>query len=45
MYFGWKNHATVIYAINCIEDKLKWNSDSDKDIQRDYQIFVERIEQ
>ncbi len=45
MYFWWKNHATVIYAINCIEDKLKWNSDSDKDIQRDYQIFVERIEQ
>lgn len=41
MYFGWKNHATAIYAISNIEKKLK----SDKDIQHDYQIFTERVEQ
>ena len=41
MYFGWKNHATAIYAISNIEKKLK----SDKDIQQDYQIFTERVQQ
>lgn len=41
MYFGWKNHATAIYAISNIEKKLK----SDMDIQHDYQIFTERVEQ
>lgn len=41
MYFWGKNHATVIYAIWNIEKKLK----TDSDLQRDYQNFVERIEQ
>lgn len=41
MYFWWKNHATAIYAISNIEKKLK----SDSDIQQDYKIFCERIEQ
>ncbi len=41
MYFWGKNHATAIYAISNIEKKLK----SDEDIQRDYQIFTEWVEQ
>ena len=41
MYFWWKNHATAIYAITNIEKKLKL----DEDIQRDYQIFTEWVDQ
>ena len=40
-YFGGKNHATAIYAINNIEKKLK----TDDQIRHDYQVFVDRIEQ
>jgi len=41
MYFGWKNHATAIYAISNIEKKLK----SDADIQQDYKIFTDWVQQ
>ena len=41
MYFWGKNHAAVIYAISNIEGKLK----NDEDIQHDYQIFTEWVEQ
>ena len=41
MYFGGKNHATAIYAISNIEKKLK----TDSDIQQDYKVFTERVEQ
>jgi chromosomal replication initiation ATPase DnaA len=38
-YFWWKGHATVIYAINNIESKLK----TDSNMAHDMQIFVERL--
>ncbi|MFA5747874.1 MAG: chromosomal replication initiator protein DnaA [Candidatus Absconditabacterales bacterium] len=38
-YFGGKGHATVIYAINNIESKLK----TDSNMAHDMQIFVERL--
>lgn len=39
-YFGWKNHASVIYAVDNIEKKLK----HDEDIQHDYQVFMDWLE-
>lgn len=39
-YLWWKNHATVIYAINNIEKKIK----SDSDIAHDYNVFMDWIE-
>lgn len=39
-YFGWKNHASVIYAVNNIEKRLK----SDKNLAHDYNVFVEWVE-
>lgn len=39
-YFWGKNHASVIYAINNIEKKLK----TDSNISHDYQVFVDWLE-
>jgi len=39
-YFGGKNHASVIYAINNVKKKLK----TDANLSHDYQVFVEWIE-
>ena len=39
-YFGGKNHASVIYAVNNIEKKLK----TDNNLAHDYNVFVEWIE-
>lgn len=39
-YFGGKNHASVIYAVNNIEKKIK----IDKNLAHDYNVFVEWIE-
>jgi len=36
-YFGGKNHASVIYAVDNVEKKLK----NDEDIQHDYNVFLE----
>jgi len=36
-YFGGKNHASVIYAINNTEKKMK----TDTDMAHDYQVFVD----
>lgn len=38
-YFWWKNHATVIYAINNFEKLMKHN----KKIQNDFSIIVEEV--
>ena len=40
-YFGGKDHATAIYAIKNITKKLKL----DAQIQHDYRVFVDWIEQ
>ena len=39
-YFGGKNHASVIYALNNVKKKLK----TDNNMAHDYQVFVEWIE-
>lgn len=39
-YFGGKNHASVIYAINNVKKKLK----IDDGVRHDYQVFVDRLE-
>jgi chromosomal replication initiator protein len=36
-YFGGKNHASVIYAVDNVEKKLKY----DEDVQHDYKVFME----
>jgi chromosomal replication initiator protein len=37
----WKNYATVMHSVDVIEDSLK----SDSDLQHDYRIFADRIQQ
>jgi len=39
-YFGGKNHASVIYAVNNIKKKLK----IDSNISHDYQVFVDWLD-
>lgn len=39
-FFGGKNHASVIYAVNTIEKKLKTH----QDIRHDYSVFVDWLE-
>ena len=38
-FFGWKDHASVIYATDTIKKKLK----VDKNIAHDYAVFLERL--
>jgi len=38
-YFWWKNHASVIYAVNNVKKKLK----TDESISHDYNVFLERV--
>lgn len=40
-FFGGKNHASVIYAVQNIEKKLK----TDSNLEHDYQVFVDRLQQ
>lgn len=39
-FFGGKNHASVIYAIENVEKKLK----IDDDVRHDYQVFSDWLE-
>jgi chromosomal replication initiation ATPase DnaA len=39
-FFWWKNHASVIFAINNVEKNLK----KDKNLCHDYNIFIDWIE-
>lgn len=39
-YFGGKNHATVIYALNTFDKKMKNN----KKLLHDYNIFIEQLD-
>ncbi|PID34512.1 MAG: chromosomal replication initiator protein DnaA [candidate division SR1 bacterium] len=39
-FFGGKNHASVIYAVNTIEKKIKL----DQNIRHDYNVFVDWLE-
>ena len=38
-YFGGKDHASVIYALDTIKKKLK----TDKNLAHDYTVFIERV--
>jgi len=40
-WFGGKNHASVMYAVDNVEKKLAGN---DKDLNHDYQVFVDWLE-
>lgn len=40
-YFGGKDHATAIYAINNVKKKLKTNAE----VQHDYRVFSDWIKQ
>lgn len=39
-FFGGKNHASVIYAVNNVKKKLK----VDENVAHDYQVFVDWLE-
>ena len=38
-YFGWKDHASVIYTLDTIKRQLK----TDKNLAHDYTVFLERV--